>query len=104
MKFLEAQSTQKEYEDQNVRDMDSMDSEQVFLKVSHINDVMRFGNIGKISPRYIGPDILKLMGLVDYRLSFLKFYLELNHISYVHAKEVSYLWELHYSLGFSHVV
>ena len=54
-KLLAAQSRPKEYADRKVRDLEFMEGEQVLLKVSPMKGVMRFGNRGKLSPRYIGP-------------------------------------------------
>ena len=59
-KLLAAQSSQKEYADRKVRDLEFMEVEQVLLKVSPMKGVMRFGKRGKLSPRYIGPfEVLK---------------------------------------------
>ena len=69
-KLIAAQSRQKEYADQKVRDMHFMEGEQVLLKVSPMKGVMRFGKRGKLSPRYIGPfEILQRVGAVAYRLA-----------------------------------
>ncbi|XP_049367971.1 uncharacterized protein LOC125832823 [Solanum verrucosum] len=44
--------------------------EQVFLKVSPIEGVLRFGKKGKLSPRYSEPfEILVCLGPVAYRLA-----------------------------------
>lgn len=44
--------------------------DRVFLGVSPLKGVMRFGRQGKLSSRYIGPfEILRQVGLVTYRLS-----------------------------------
>ena len=42
----------------------------MFLKVSPMKGVMRFGKKGKFAPRYIGPfEILERIGMVAYRLA-----------------------------------
>ncbi|XP_059281346.1 uncharacterized protein LOC132035044 [Lycium ferocissimum] len=65
-----AQSRQKSYADKKVCDVEFMKGEKVFLKVSPMKGVMRFGRKGKLSPRYIGPyEILDRIGLVAYRLA-----------------------------------
>ena len=44
--------------------------EKVFLKVSPWRGIMRFGNKGKLSPRYIGPyEIIEKIGPLSYRLA-----------------------------------
>ena len=44
--------------------------EKVFLRVSPWKGVIRFGNKGKLSPRYIGPyEILEKVGPLAYRLA-----------------------------------
>ncbi|GKD99446.1 putative reverse transcriptase domain-containing protein [Tanacetum coccineum] len=51
------------------RGWDSIDSDQVLLKVSPWKGVVRFGKKGKLAPRYVGPfEILKRIDHVAYRL------------------------------------
>ena len=64
-----AQSRQKSYADVRRRDLEFSVDDWVFLKVSPMKGVMRFGKKGKLSPRYIGPyRILRKVGLVAYEL------------------------------------
>ncbi|XP_069146982.1 uncharacterized protein [Solanum lycopersicum] len=45
--------------------------DQVYLKISPMKGVMRFGRKGKLSPRYVGLyEILKRVGEVEYELAF----------------------------------
>ncbi|XP_009800237.2 uncharacterized protein [Nicotiana sylvestris] len=50
-----AQSWQKSYADVRRRDLEFDEEGWVFLKVSPMKGVMRFGKKGKLSPRYVGP-------------------------------------------------
>ena len=44
--------------------------DKVFLKVSSLRKILRFGKKGKLSPRFIGPyEILEQIGLVAYHLA-----------------------------------
>nr|XP_009800299.1 PREDICTED: uncharacterized protein LOC104246227 [Nicotiana sylvestris] len=64
-----AQSHQKSYSDVRRRDLEFQVDDWVFLKVSPMKGVMRFGKKGKLSPRYIGPyRILRRIGQVAYEL------------------------------------
>ena len=58
------------YADPKCRDVKIQVGDYVFLKVSPIKGVMRFGKKGKLAPRYIGPfEILEIIGIVAYRLA-----------------------------------
>ncbi|XP_020092185.1 uncharacterized protein LOC109712828 [Ananas comosus] len=69
-RLLTAQSRQKSYSDKRRRDMEFAVGDRVFLKVSPMRGVKRFGVRGKLSPRYIGPyEVLERIGTVAYRLA-----------------------------------
>ncbi|PKA46541.1 hypothetical protein AXF42_Ash012674 [Apostasia shenzhenica] len=60
-----AQSRQKSYADNRRRFLKFLVGDVVFLKISPMKDIMRFGKKGKLSPRYIGPfEILERVGNV----------------------------------------
>ncbi|XP_070055317.1 uncharacterized protein [Nicotiana tomentosiformis] len=60
-----AQSRQKSYSDVCHRDLDDW----VFLKVSPMKGIMRFGKKGKLSLRYVRPyKIIQRIGQVEYKL------------------------------------
>lgn len=54
-RLLIAQSRHKSYSDNRRRDSEFVVGDWVFLKVSYMKGVMRFGKQVKLSPRYIGP-------------------------------------------------
>ena len=54
-RLLAAQSRQKAYADHRRRDLEFSVGDQVFLRVSPMKGVMRFGKKGKLSPRYVSP-------------------------------------------------
>ena len=67
--LLAAQSRQKSYADKRRRPLEFQVGDWVFLKVSPMKGVMRFGKKGKLSPRYIGPyQIVCRIGKVAYEL------------------------------------
>ena len=69
-KLKAAQDRQKSYTDQHRREMEYKVEEKVFLRVSPWKGIMRFGNKGKLSPRYIGPyEIIRKVGPLAYRLA-----------------------------------
>lgn len=64
-----SQDRQKSYADSHRRPLHFAVDDLVFLKVSPMTNVMRFGNKGKLSPRYVGPyRILAKVGDVAYKL------------------------------------
>ncbi|CAN4093281.1 unnamed protein product [Withania somnifera] len=65
-----AQSRQKSYADRRLRALEFGVGDKVFLRVSPMRGVMRFGRRGKLSPRFIGPyEVLERVSDVAYRLS-----------------------------------
>ena len=69
-RLLTAQSRQKSYADVRRRPLEFEVGDHVFLKVMPKRGVVRFGNRGKLSPRFIGPfEILERIGTFAYRLA-----------------------------------
>jgi ribosomal protein L21E len=67
--MLTAQSRQKSYVDKRRLLVNFEVGDQVFLKVSPMKGVMRFGKKGKLSPRYVGPFIIiEIVGPVAYQV------------------------------------
>ena len=65
-----ASDRQKSYADLKRRDIEYELGDKVFLKVSPWRKILRFGQKGKLSPRFIGPyEILKRVGPMAYRLA-----------------------------------
>ncbi|XP_069143505.1 uncharacterized protein [Solanum lycopersicum] len=66
-KILAAKSRKKKYVDHKVADMGFHTGENILLKLSPINEVMRFGKKGKLCWGYIGPfEVLQCVGSVAY--------------------------------------
>ncbi|XP_070049394.1 uncharacterized protein [Nicotiana tomentosiformis] len=64
------QSRQKIYVDQKARDVSFTVDEKVLLKFLPMKGITRFGNKGKLSPRFIGPfEVLRRVGEVAYELA-----------------------------------
>ena len=69
-RMLTAQSRQKSNGDTRRRDLEFEIGDKVFLKVSPMKGVMRFGKKGKLSPRFVGPfEVLERIGAVACRLA-----------------------------------
>ncbi|XP_049348985.1 uncharacterized protein LOC125813545 [Solanum verrucosum] len=63
------QSQHKSSADVRRRGLEYSIEDWVFLKVSPMKGVMRFGKKGKLSPRYIGPHkVIRIIGQVAYEL------------------------------------
>ncbi|WMV24817.1 hypothetical protein MTR67_018202 [Solanum verrucosum] len=64
-----AHSRQKSYADNRKRGLEFEVGDWVYLKISPMKGVMKFGKKGKLSPRYVGPyEILKRVEKVAYEL------------------------------------
>ena len=64
-----AQNRQKAYADKRRRPLEFEVGDYVYLKVSPMRGVHRFGIRGKLAPRYVGPhQVLEQYGPVAYRL------------------------------------
>ena len=69
-KMQAAQSRQKSYADNRRRPLAFEVGDKVLLKVSPFKGVARFGQKGKLRPKYVGPyEILERVGEVAYRLA-----------------------------------
>jgi hypothetical protein len=65
-----ALSRQKSYADKRRRPLEFEVGDRVFLKVSPMRGVMRFGKKEKLSPRFIGPfEISQKVGKLAYRIA-----------------------------------
>ncbi|XP_070036401.1 uncharacterized protein [Nicotiana tomentosiformis] len=63
------QNRQKSYSDIRCIDLEFKEDDFVFLKVSPMQGLMRFGKKGKLSLRYVGPyKIIERIGQVAYKL------------------------------------
>ena len=72
-KMKTAQTRHKSYADKHCRGLEFKVGDHVFLKVSPVRGIVRFGHKkGKLSPHFIGPfESLERVGQVAYRLALL---------------------------------
>ena len=69
-RLLTAQRQQKSYANRSRRPLEFEVGDHIFLKVMPKRGVVRFGNRGKLSPRYIRPfEILERVDTVAYQLA-----------------------------------
>ncbi|XP_055826321.1 uncharacterized protein LOC129894682 [Solanum dulcamara] len=83
-----AQSRHQSYADHRRRPLRFEVGDRVFLRVSPLKGVIRFGRQGKLSPKYIRPfEILRKVGEVAYELALPPAFLAIHpifHISMLH--------------------
>ncbi|XP_037496255.1 uncharacterized protein LOC119371002 [Jatropha curcas] len=69
-RLKEASDRQKSYADLKRKDIEYSVGDKVFLKASPWKKILRFGQKGKLSPRFIGPyEIVERVGPLAYRLA-----------------------------------
>ena len=79
-----AQSQQKAYADKHRRPLEFEVGDYVYLKVSPMRGVHRFGIHGKLAPRYVGPyQVLAQCGPVAYRLQLLDILSAVHNVFHV---------------------
>jgi hypothetical protein len=65
-----AQSRQKSYVDNRRQPLEFKVGDRIFLKISPMKGVMRFGKKGKLSPQFIGPfEITQRVGRLAYKVA-----------------------------------
>jgi hypothetical protein len=79
-----AQNRQKIYTDKRRRPLQFEVGDYVYLKVSPMKGVHRFGACGKLAPRYVGPyKILARCGFVAYRIQLPDILSAVHNVFYV---------------------
>ena len=69
-RLIAAQDRQRRYADPHRKNIEFEIGEPVLLKVSPLKGITRFGQKGKLHPRYVGPfEILRKVGKVVYELA-----------------------------------
>ena len=64
-----AYSRQKSYAGHRSRDLEFEEGDKVYLQISPMKEVVRFGKKGKLRTRYVGHyEILQKAGKVEYEL------------------------------------
>ena len=64
-----AQDRQKSYADKRRTDLEFEVGDMVFVKVSPLRNVVRFGAVGKLAPRFVGPfPIIERIGKMAYKV------------------------------------
>ena len=78
------QSKQKSYANNRRRDLEFEVGDHVFLKVSPMKSMMRFGRKEKLNPRFMGPfEILERVGTLAYKVALLPSLSKIHNVFYV---------------------
>ena len=78
------QSRQKSYVDNCRQDLEFEVGDHVFLNVSPMKPLMRFGSKGKFSPRFVGSfDILERVGHVAYKVALPPYMSKVHNVFHV---------------------
>ena len=90
-KMAAAQSRQKSYADTRRRELSFEVGDWVYLKVSPMRGVKRFGKKRKLDPRYVGPfQILERVGSVAYRVALPDYFGDVHDVFHVSSLKKSF--------------
>ncbi|KAI0492545.1 hypothetical protein KFK09_026818 [Dendrobium nobile] len=79
-----AQDRQQKYYNQKHRFVEFQVGDFVYVKVSLMKGVSRFGRVSKLNPRYVGPfEILEMIGKSAYRLLLSDQLSDVHNIFYI---------------------
>jgi hypothetical protein len=83
-RMLTAQSWQKNYTDKHRCQLEFNVGNLVYLKVSPMKGVVRFGKKGKLSPRYVGPfEVKEVVGPVAYKVELPPALSEIHNVFHI---------------------
>jgi hypothetical protein len=83
-RMLTAQSRQKSYADKHCHQLEFNLGDLVYLKVSPMKGVVRFGKKGKLSPRFVGPfEVKEVVGPVAYKVELPPALFEIHNVFHV---------------------
>jgi ribosomal protein L21E len=83
-RMLTAQSRQKSYANKHRHQLEFNVGDLVYLKVSPMKGVVRFGKKGKLSPRFVGPfEVKEVVGPVAYKVELLSALSEIHNVFHV---------------------
>ena len=84
LRMKEAQDRQKSYADKRRRDLVFEIEDLVFVKISPMKGVVRFGKYGKLAPRYVGPfRVLERIGFQAYKVELPEYMAGIHNVFHV---------------------